>query len=165
MVVVPSALWVRGGDFEFGGQGVFGDDQGMVAGAGHGAGDSGEDGLAVVRDAAGFAVHELRGADDVASEGCADGLVAEADSEDGPLAGEALNERDENAGVLRRAGAGREHEPLGREGFDLVDRELIVAADDHFGAEFAHVLHQVVGEGVVVVENKDHGKDHREEST
>src|SRR5271170_4116453 len=128
----------------------------MVAGAGHGTGDAGEDGLAIVLDAAGFAMHKLRGADDVASEGCADGLMAEADSEDWPLAGEALDERDEDAGVLRRTGAGREHEALGIEGLDLVDGELVVAADDHVGAEFTHVLHQVVGEGVVVVEDEDH---------
>ena len=35
-------------------------------------------------------------------------------------------------------------------------RELVVAADGHLRAQLAHVLHEVVGEGVVVVENKDH---------
>jgi hypothetical protein len=48
-----------------------------------GGGDAGEDGLAVVGDLAGLAVHQLGGADDVAAEGRADGLVAEADAEDG----------------------------------------------------------------------------------
>ena len=48
-----------------------------------GRGQAGEDSLAVVRDGAGFAVHEVLGADDLAAEGFADGLVAEADAEDG----------------------------------------------------------------------------------
>ena len=82
-MVVPVSSGGAGGDFEFAGQAVFGDDERVVAGAGHGGRDAGEDGPAVVLDLAGLAVHELGGADDVAAEGCADGLVAEADAEDG----------------------------------------------------------------------------------
>src|SRR5271168_3959034 len=99
-------------------------------------------------DAAGLAVHQLGGADDIASKCRADGLMAEANSQDRRLAGEALNEWDENAGVLRCARAGREHQPLRREGLDLVDCELIIAADDHLRAQFTHILNQVVREGV-----------------
>jgi hypothetical protein len=34
--------------------------------------------------------------------------------------------------------------------------DLVVAADNHLRAKLAHVLHEVVGEGVVVVEDKHH---------
>ena len=102
-----------GGDLELVGDGVFADDERVVARAGHGLREVAEDGAVVVLDGLGLAVHELRRADDLAAEGCADGLVAEADAEDGDLLvsrkrGEVLDERDEDAGVLRRAGAGRE---------------------------------------------------------
>ncbi len=67
-----------------------------------------------------------------AAEGRADGLMAEADAEDGDLlgSGEVADERDEDAGVLRRAGAGREDDARGVQGLDLVGRDLVVAADD-----------------------------------
>ena len=145
------------GDLEFGGQRVFGHDQGVIPGAGHWTGDAGEHGLAVMLDAAGLAMHQLRGADDVASKGRSDGLMAEADAENRGLAGEALDERNEDAGILWCARAGRKDEAFGREGLDLVDGELVVATDDHLRAELAHVLHKVVGEGIVVVEYEDHG--------
>ena len=48
----------------------------MIAGGGEGSGEAAEDGAAVVGDLAGLAVHESVGADDLASEGGADGLVS-----------------------------------------------------------------------------------------
>ena len=71
------------GDFEGVGDGVFADDERVLARAGHGLRKVAEDGAVVVLDGGGFAVHELRGADDLCAEGRADGLVAEADAEDG----------------------------------------------------------------------------------
>ena len=99
-----------------------------------GDGDAGEDGPAVVLDVAGFAVHQLRRADDVAAKGRADGLMAEADAEDRHLAGHVADEVDGDAGFLRRAGAGGEDDAVRVQGFDLFGRELVVAADDDVGA-------------------------------
>jgi hypothetical protein len=48
---------------------------------------------AVVLDLAGFAVHQVVGADYMAAEGFADGLMAEADAEDGGFAGHVADER------------------------------------------------------------------------
>src|SRR5437870_383919 len=42
------------------------------------------------------------------------------------------------------------------ERLDFPDRDLIVPANDDFGAHFTQILHQVVGERVVIVEDKDH---------
>ena len=58
-----------GGDFELVGDGVFGDDQGVVAGAGHGLRQAAEDAAIVMGDGRGFAVHELGGADAFAAKG------------------------------------------------------------------------------------------------
>ena len=43
---------------------------------------------------------------------------------------------------------------------DLVDRDGVVAHDLHVGAELAEVLHEVVGERIVVVDDADHGSRH-----
>ena len=39
---------------------------------------------------------------------------------------------------------------------DFVDADRVVAPDDDLGAELAEVLDEVVGEGVVVVDDEDH---------
>ena len=44
----------------------------------------------------------------------------------------------------------------GLEILNLLDGQFVVAADDHLRPQLTHVLHQVVGERVVVVENEDH---------
>src|SRR5271156_6188955 len=62
------------------------------------------------------------------------------------------------AGFLRGARPGRKDDALGFQVFDLLDGQLVVTGDGHIGAQFTHVLHQVVGEGIVVVEDKDHGR-------
>ncbi len=42
--------------------------------------------------------------------------------------------------------------------FNLFHRQLVVAAHHDLRAQFAQVLDQVVGERIVVVEDKDHGE-------
>src|ERR1700749_324556 len=88
------AVLGAGGDLELAREAVFRDDQRVIASAGHGAGDAGEERTAVVDDFAGLAVHELGGADHLAAEGGAAGLVAETHAEDRHFACEVLNERD-----------------------------------------------------------------------
>ena len=107
-------------------------------------------------DRAGFAVHQVAGADDLAAEGLADGLMAEADSQDRRLAGHAADQRNQNAGLAGRAGARREQDALGPERLDLIDGQLVVAIDLDLRAQLTQVLDKVVGEGIVVVEDEDH---------
>src|SRR5581483_4631511 len=101
------AIFGACGDFELAWQAVFRNDKRMIAGAGHRARDAVEKRAAVVDDVAGLAVHQLRRADDAASEGCADGLMSETYTEDRyldrDLSGEMLDERHADAGFLRRA--------------------------------------------------------------
>jgi hypothetical protein len=160
-------IWRPGADFEVLGQGIFFYDEGVVAGGGHGRRESGENGFAVVLDGAGFAVHEVSGADDLASEGCADGLVTEADAEQGDAVGSAAcaggnsggemtDEVDADAGFLGSAGSGRDDDAVGAEGLDFSEGDFIVAADFDLSAQFSEILDEVVGEGIVVVEDEDH---------
>src|SRR6202142_883684 len=143
-------------DFEFGGQVLFLNNQRVVAGGGERGLQIPEDGPIVMGDGAGFAVHQVGGADDLASEGCSESLVAEADTQNRQLPGEMAKKVNADAGFLRRAGAGRGAEAIGVHGLDFADRDLVVAADHYVGPQFAQILHQVVREGVVVVEDEDH---------
>jgi hypothetical protein len=56
-----------------------------------------------VEHARGFAVHDLRRADDLAAEGLADGLVAQTHAKDGHLAGQLGQHLERNSGLVRRA--------------------------------------------------------------
>ena len=90
-----------GGDRQLARQGLFFDDQGMVARGGEGIGQLAKNVLAVVMDLARFAMEEFRSADDFASERGANGLVAKAHAEDRKFSGEALDQLDGNAGLPR----------------------------------------------------------------
>ena len=145
-----------GADFEIGRQALFGDDERVIASCGQRGGNSAKNGLAVVFDQAGLAVHQCFCAYDVAAKSRADGLMTEADSEQGNFAGEMANQIDADAGVLGRAGTGRNQDTIGVERSDLADREFIVTAYLDLGAELPQILDEVVGERVVVVEDEYH---------
>ena len=145
-----------GADFEVGGQALLIDDQRVVAGGGHGRADTAEDGFAVVLDAAGLAVHQVLGAYDFSAKRFAHGLMSQADAQDWKLAGEVANQVDADAGFVRGAGSGGDHDVVGLQRVDFVNRDLVVAADLDLRTQFAQILHKVVGERVVVVEDEDH---------
>src|SRR5262249_37707441 len=85
----------------------------------------------------------------------------EADAEDRQPACEFADRLDRDTGFGRRARPRRDHEPSDAAGHALaqfVDRDFVVAKHLDIGAEFAEVLHQVVGEAVVVVDHQQlHG--------
>ncbi|MNC89568.1 hypothetical protein D3C83_55240 [compost metagenome] len=39
---------------------------------------------------------------------------------------------------------------------DLVERDFVIAANTHLLAEFAQVLHEVVGERIVIIDHQQH---------
>jgi len=145
-----------GGDDEIGGERLFGDDQRVIAGAGERGVQPFEDAFAIMFDAAGFAVHQVAGAHDLAAEGFADGLMAKTYAKNRNFAGHVANERNQNASLGRCARAGREQDAVGLERGNLLDGEFIVAMDLDLGAQFSKILDEVVGKRIVVVENEDH---------
>ena len=99
------ALGGLGGDLEVGREGLPAHQQRVVAGGLEAIGEPGEDALAPVADGARLPVHDPVGADDLAAEGLADGLVAEAHPEDGQAPGVAADDLHGDPRVLRRARA------------------------------------------------------------
>ena len=86
-----------------------------------------------------------------------DRLVAEADTQDGTAPGENAEDVERHARLARRAGSGGKQDTLGIQRERLLHGDLVVAEDLLLHAELAKVLHQVVGEGVVVIDDQEHG--------
>ena len=150
------ALCRFGADFEAVGEGFAPHQKRMVAGGFKGGGEVCEDSLAVVQDGGGFAVHEAAGADDLSAKDVADALVPEADAEEGHTRPEGADDLVGDPGFLRGTGTRGDADAFGLERFDLGEGDLVVAFDGDLSAQFAEVLHQVVGEGVVVIDDEQH---------
>ena len=128
----------------------------MVADDGEPFGEPFEDAAAVRRDLRGFAVHHALRVNDLHPEHFSDRLVAEADAEHRDLlAGARLDEVRENSGFRRLPRAGRKNERIGAESEHLLRGRAVVADGHHLSPEHLQVLHDVVGEGVVVVEHDE----------
>jgi hypothetical protein len=83
--------------------------------------------------------------------------MPQANTENRYLAGEVPNQFNADACVLRRARTGRDYDALRSQGFNLSNRNLIVASHLNLRAEFSKILNEVVGKGIVIVEYEDHG--------
>jgi hypothetical protein len=160
----PCSVFVRspGADFQIAWQILLGDDQRVVAGRGHRRRQAAKDGLAIMLNLTGFAVHQVFRAHHLASEGSADGLVSEADSEQRHItavlavARKVTDQFYADAGFLRGAGSGRKHDAFRMHRLDLSYGHFVVAANLYLGAQFAKVLDEVVSERIVVIEDEDH---------
>ena len=149
-----------GGDFQFIGHGGGVDGEGVVAGESAGVGQVAQHAFAVHFDGFHFAVDDGLGLDDFAAEHFGEALVAQADTEDGYSAGEGF---DGGVGDARVRGGSRsrgDDEALGLEGLEFGNGDFPAAENPHFPAgivfdDAAHHLVDVVGEGIVVVDQGD----------
>ncbi len=129
----------------------------MVAHREHALREALEEALPVVLQGGGLAVHQLLRGDDLPAEGLGDGLVSEADAQDRDLARETFDRRKGDARRIGVARARPEDDRGGLHRLDLVERGGVVLDDLHVRAQHPQFLDDVVGEGVVVIDKKDHG--------
>jgi len=115
-----------------------------------------EDALSFMEHRRGFAVHQALRADDLAAVDFADRLMAEADAEQRNTRAKFANDIAGNSSLARRAGAGADQYLFGVERNRLLDGDLIVAENFHLRTELAKVLHEVVGERIVVIDDQNH---------
>mmetsp|Transcript_20777 Transcript_20777/g.79652 ORF Transcript_20777/g.79652 Transcript_20777/m.79652 type:complete len:235 (-) Transcript_20777:5988-6692(-) len=132
------------------------DDEGVVADHAELARQTAEHAALVGRDGAGLAVHLALRADDPAAQGLAHGLVAQAHAQHRLFAEEMPDGIHAHAGLVGRAGAGREHDVVGVQRGHLGHGDLVIAHDLHVGAQFTEVLDDVEREAVVVVNHEQH---------
>src|SRR4051812_45521033 len=129
-------------------------DEGVIPTDGQRRRQACEEAFAVVLDLRRLAVHG-HVADHRAAEGLRERLMAEAHAERRHAGlGEAAHGLDGHAGLVRRARPGRDDHAVGPPGEQRVDVLHVVADDLELGAQLAQVLHEVVGEGVVVVDDR-----------
>lgn len=143
-----------GRDFEAIGARLAFEDQGMVARRGKSLRKPGEYIGVAMRNGGSFAVHESIGSHDFSSEVVADGLMAEADAEEGDFTGKCGDHLDGNSGFERRARARGNEDSVGLEGEGFGGRDLVVAKYALLHAQLTEVLDEVKSEGVVVVDDE-----------
>src|SRR5260370_34732867 len=128
----------------------------MVARGGEGIRQVAENISAVVMDLARFAMKEFGSADDFAAERGANGLMAKAHAEDGKFSRETFDQLHGNTGLLRRAGAGRNHDAFWLAADNFIDGNFVVSMHFDGATQIPEILGEVVGKGIVVVEKQDH---------
>lgn len=146
-----------GGDIEAVREGLALDDERVVADGVERAGDIGKELLLVVEDGRCFAVHHAIVHHDTGAEGMADALVSQADAQQGDSSAEGADDIVGEAGFAWRARAGGDQDLVGMELFDLGESDLVIAADLEGHLHFAQVLDEIIGEGIVVIDDKHHG--------
>ncbi len=132
------------------------DHQRVIARRGERVGQAVKHAGVVVMDRRGLTVHQLFGVNDASAEGLANALVPEAYTQNRNLSGEVLDRRDRDAGFVRCTRAGRHHDVLRVERGDLCHADFIVAMHHHLRTQFGEILHQVVGEGIIIVDHQKH---------
>src|SRR2546422_5788369 len=103
-----------------------------------------------------LAVHHLPRAHHLAAEGLSDRLVAQAHAEQRDPTHHFFDQPQGNACFAGRTRTGRNDDVGGRLRLDLVDADLIVPENPDRNTKLFQILHQVVGEGVVIVDHRDH---------
>src|SRR5215211_7465862 len=103
-----------------------------------------------------LSVQQLGGSIDNPAVSNTDRLQTQADAEDRQTAGPGLDDLHADAGFLRRTWSWREQYPVKAGGKPwIAESRVIVSPDIDVGANLSKILHQVVNEGVVVVDHQD----------
>src|SRR6185369_2950072 len=146
----------RSRHLEYIGQAFLFDDEGVIACRLKSVRQATKDCHGVVTDLGCLAVHKSLGANYTPAECFANRLVPKTNAKYRNLFGKCANNRDTYARVRGHAGPGRNHDPLGFQFADLIHRDRVVAIDLRISAKLAQILDQVVGKGIVIVDDQDH---------
>ena len=151
------AVLAGGGDFQrrrhagrIDGEGVIARGQEIIV-------EAAEHRLAGVMHAGQLAVHRFGRAHDAAAIDLADGLMAQAHAQDRHVAGGLFDHLQADAGLVGGAGAGRQHDAFRLHRQRLGGRDLVIADHVHLRAQLAQIMEEVVGEAVIVIDQKKHG--------
>src|SRR5262249_58100173 len=97
-----------------------------------------------------LAMHQRRGAHHTPAIDLADGLMSEANAEDRYYRASALDQLEADAGAVRIARSGRQHDGLRALGEDLVHTHLVIAVDAGRRPPFAQEVDDIIRKAVVV---------------
>src|SRR5690606_1008552 len=104
-----------------------------------------------------LAMQDTVRAHDLASERFTDGLMAKTDAEKRYLPfGRGADQIDADSRLSRIAWARRDHDTVRVHRQSLWHVKRVIAPDGDFSPGFAQIMHEVPGEAVVIVDQKDH---------
>ena len=126
----------------------------MVTSGDERGGKPGEDALTFVGDLADLAEHDGGSANDAGAEDLTDGLVSETDPEDGNFPSELPNHIATNTGLFGSTRPGANNNAVRSQGSNLINGDTVVPAHFERGPKFTHLLNEIPGKGVVVVDNQ-----------
>lgn len=150
------AVLGRGGDLQTIGHGATVDYEGVVARRRKWILHPLEHSCRVVVDIRGLTMHDLRRAHHFPAVDLPDALMAEAYAQHrDTLLCERANRFVRYPGIFRTSGPRRYEHGIGFQRAQLRNRYLVVSVDSRLGAEFPEVLHEVVYEGVVIIDDED----------
>ena len=129
----------------------------MVAGRHEGTVDAPEDRLPLMLDLRQLAMDRLGRADDMTTIGVADGLMAQAHAEQGDLVPRRMDQIKADARLPGAAGAGGQDNGVWPPRHHRGDTDFIIAMHADLSAKGAQVMHQVPGEAVIVVDERNAG--------
>src|SRR5580704_12324573 len=134
--------------------GVAAHDKRMVARRPKRAIEAAKNRFALVFNRCELAMHRFWCADDLAAKGLADRLMAEANPKNWNGRPRGLDELEAEPSAGRPAGAGRQHDRVGRRAHNFGHAHLVIAKHSDVRAESAQAMHQVPSETVVVVDQR-----------
>jgi len=85
-------------------------------------------------------------------------LVSKTDTKNGIFPRKRADHITTDPRLFRCAGARGDANPLRSHRLNLLDTDLVVAMNHGIGSQFPEILDEIVGEGIVVVEDEDHGE-------
>src|SRR5690606_4728670 len=98
-------------------------------------------------------------ANDLATKGLSDCLMAEADAEKRNAVGRRCrNEFKTDTGLVRVARAGGKHDRLRPFGKRLPNGDLVIAVNLRLGPKLAQKVNEIVGKAVVIIDEQQHGE-------
>ena len=101
-------------------------------------------------------MHESGSADHLSAVRFGDALMSETDAQDRNLGPESQDDFFADARFARRARSGRNADVLRRQVCNFIQRDLVVSLDEKFTSKLAEILHEIVGERVVVIDQEQH---------
>src|SRR5258708_5727097 len=115
-----------------------------------------EDAVSFMYNGGGFPVHKPVGPDDFASENVSNALVPQTNAENRRGGAEPKNQVIADTGIKRRPRSRRDTDSVRMHLANLIQSNLVVAFNDEIRSELAKILDQVVGKGIVIVDDQHH---------
>src|ERR1041385_420894 len=140
-------------DFQTIRQAVFFNDQRMITTRGQVLIESRKQSAAVVLDRRRLAVEEFRRARHASAKGLSNRLMTQTDAENRSRAAKRLDDIHRYAGVVGCSRSGRNHNSIGLQFDDLIDRDFVITTHLDSLAQFTEILNQVESKRIVVVDD------------